>query len=339
MIREAIREVITGKDLSLEMTRIVFDEIMSGKATAAQIAALIVGLRLKGESIDEITGAAQIMRDKATRIIPKDSSALVDTCGTGGDSSGTFNISTAAAFVAAGAGATVAKHGNRSVSSKSGSADVLEALGVNITVSPDTMQQCLDSIGIAFLFAPAMHGAMKHAIGPRKEIGVRTIFNILGPLTNPAGATNQLLGVFSPTLTEPLSHVLSNLGSSRAYVVHGMNSIDEVSLASETRISELNGNTVRTYTVIPEDFGLVRAPTESVLGGDAEENAGIIRKILSGKKGPYRDIVVFNAAFAIVAAGLAEDPAEGIRLAQQSIDSGAAENKLTLLIDQTRMVS
>ncbi|MFP4417452.1 MAG: anthranilate phosphoribosyltransferase [Chitinispirillaceae bacterium] len=339
MIREAIREVIAGKDLSLEMTRIVFDEIMSGKATAAQIAALIVGLRLKGESIDEITGAAQIMRDKATRIIPKDSSALVDTCGTGGDSSGTFNISTAAAFVAAGAGATVAKHGNRSVSSKSGSADVLEALGVNITVSPDTMQQCLDSIGIAFLFAPAMHGAMKHAIGPRKEIGVRTIFNILGPLTNPAGATNQLLGVFSPTLTEPLSHVLSNLGSSRAYVVHGMNSIDEVSLASETRISELNGNTVRTYTVIPEDFGLVRAPTESVLGGDAEENAGIIRKILSGKKGPYRDIVVFNAAFAIVAAGLAEDPAEGIRLAQQSIDSGAAENKLTLLIDQTRMVS
>ncbi len=335
MIREAIKKVIAGNNLSLEETRIVFDEIMSGKATGAQIAALIVAMNIKGESVDEITGAAQIMREKATRIVPKNDSALVDTCGTGGDSSGTFNISTAAAFVAAGAGATVAKHGNRSVSSKSGSADVLEALGVNISISPEKMKECLDTIGIAFLFAPAMHGAMKYAIGPRKEIGVRTIFNILGPLTNPAGATNQLLGVFSPKLTEPLAHVLCNLGSSRAYVVHGMNSIDEVSLASETRISELNGKSVNTYTVTPEEFGLKRSPAESVLGGDAEENAEIIRKILSGKKGPYRDIVIFNAAFAIVAAGLAQNPVEGILKAREAVDSGAAEYKLTCLIDQT----
>jgi anthranilate phosphoribosyltransferase len=335
MIKNAIKSVIAGKHLSQEETRIVFDEIMSGKATNAQIAALIVGLHMKGENIDEITGAAQIMREKATRILPRDTAHLVDTCGTGGDSSGTFNISTAAAFVTAGAGATVAKHGNRSVSSKSGSADVLEALGVDISVGPQKMKECLDTIGIAFLFAPALHGAMKHAIGPRKEIGIRTIFNILGPLTNPAGATNQLLGVFSPDLTETIAYVLKNLGSSRAFVVHGMNRIDEVSLCGETRISELHKDLVKTYTVTPESLGLQSAAPETVLGGEAKENAEIIKKILSGKKGPYRDIVVLNAAFAIIAAGIAKDPMDGIIKAQESIDSGAAENKLMLLIDET----
>jgi anthranilate phosphoribosyltransferase len=334
-IQEAVRKVIESSDLSREESREVFDEIMSGTATDAQIAALIVALRIKGETIDEITGAAEVMREKALPVIPDAADHVVDTCGTGGDGSNTFNISTAAAFVAAGAGACVAKHGNRSVSSKCGSADVLEALGVTIGIPVTQMKACLDEVGICFLFAPALHGAMKYAIGPRKEIGVRTIFNILGPLTNPARASNQLLGVFSASLTEPLASVLRNMGSRRAFVVHGLNRMDEISLCDSTRVSETVDGAVRTYTISPEDLGFARADIAAVAGGDARENAAIIRGVLSGKKGAQRDIVVLNAAFAIVAAGLADTPAQGVSRAEEAIDSGAAEQKLALLIEKT----
>ncbi len=334
-IQEAIKKVVASEDLSQDEARKVFDDIMSGKATDAQIAAFIVGLHMKGETIDEITGAAEVMREKATPVLPDRPDHIVDTCGTGGDCSNTFNISTAAAFVASGAGACVAKHGNRSVSSKCGSADVLEALGVTIGISPERMKGCLDEVGICFLFAPALHGAMKYAIGPRKEIGVRTIFNILGPLTNPARATNQLLGVFSPALTEPLASVLRNMGSSRAFVVHGLNGMDEVSISDETQVSELAEGAVRTYTIAPEDLGIERSNISAIAGGDARDNADIIKKVLSGKKGPGRDIVLINAAFAIVSAGLAADPSRGLALAGEAIDSGAAEEKLARLIEKT----
>jgi anthranilate phosphoribosyltransferase len=327
-IQESIRRVAGGGNLSLEEAKEVFGTIMGGNATPAQIAALLVGLRMKGETVEEITGAASAMRDKVTRVVAADSRHIVDTCGTGGDSSGTFNISTAAAFVAAGAGATVAKHGNRSVSSKCGSADVLEALGVAITVGPEVMKRCLDEAGICFLFAPTLHTAMKHAIGPRKEIGIRTIFNILGPLTNPAFAPSQVLGVFSPSLTEVMARVLGNTGSRKAYVVHGSDGLDEVSLSAPTRVSELSGGKVVTYDVHPGQFGLSPAPPAAVSGGGIPENAALVREVLDGKPGPRRDIVALNAAFAIAAAGLAATPAEGLSLAQRSIDSGAARSKL-----------
>jgi anthranilate phosphoribosyltransferase len=334
-IQEAIKKATGGSHLSREESRSVFEEIMSGKATQAQIAAIIIALHMKGETIEEITGAAEVMREKATPVIPDSADHIVDTCGTGGDSSHTFNISTAAAFVAAAAGARVAKHGNRSVSSKCGSADVLEALGVNIAIEPKKMKACLDEIGICFLFAPALHGAMKHAIGPRKEIGIRTIFNVLGPLTNPAGAKNQLMGVFMPELTEPLARVLRNMGSDHAYVVHGFNRMDEISITGETRISELSDGLIKTFTISPEDYDLPGASPEAVRGGGAAENADIIKKIFSGEKGPHRDIVIFNAGFAIAAAGVATDPAEGIQKAAEALDSGAVEEKLALLVEKT----
>jgi anthranilate phosphoribosyltransferase len=287
---------------------------------------------MKGETVDEITGAAEIMREKATAVLPENREFLVDTCGTGGDGSNTFNISTAVAFVAAGAGARVAKHGNRSVSSKSGSADVLEALGVNVSISSEKMKYCLDKVGISFLFAPALHKAMKYAIGPRKEMAVRTIFNLLGPLTNPAGAENQLIGVYDAALTEPLAHVLRNMGSTRAYVVHGMNRIDEVSISDGTRISELHNGSVETYTFSPDELGIPSATEDSILGGTAEDNAGILRAVLSGQKGPHRDVVLLNAAFAIAAAGLTDTPKEGLEAATKTIDSGAAMKKLENLV-------
>jgi anthranilate phosphoribosyltransferase len=330
-IRDAIGAVVSGRSLAVDDAAAAFTQIMEGNATPAQIAALIVALRIKGESVEEITGAARVMRAKATPVVPADSLYLVDTCGTGGDGSGTFNVSTAAALAAAGAGARVAKHGNRAVSSKSGSADVLEALGVSLAATPAVMKRCLDEAGICFLFAPALHAAMKYAVGPRKEIGLRTIFNVLGPLTNPAAAPAQLIGVFSPELTEPLAGVLRNLDTTRAFVVHGMDGLDEVSLSRQTRVSELDHDVIRTYEVRPEDFGLQAAPLEAVRGGDAEHNAGIIRDVLEGKPGPYRDIAVLNAAFAIAAAGLAATPRDGVPLAQQSIDSGAAQEKLQRL--------
>ena len=261
----------------------------------------------EGESVEEITGAASVMREKATLVCPKNKENVIDTCGTGGDNLNTFNISTASAFVAAGAGATVAKHGNRSVSSKCGSADVLESLGVNISISPDKIRDCLDKVGIGFLFAVSLHKAMKYAIAPRKEIGVRTIFNILGPLTNPAMATSQLMGVFT-SLTETMALVLRNMGSRSAFVVHGLDSLDEISLSSPTQVSELKNGTVKTYTIQPEDFGLKRTPLSEIKGGDPSENAVIIRDVLNGKPGPQRDIVILNSAFALAAAGLFSDP-------------------------------
>lgn len=330
-IQQAIGAVIEGNDLTTAQTIDVFSEIMEGRATDAQIAAFIVALRLKGETIDEITGAATVMREKATRVVPASTDFLVDTCGTGGDGAGTFNISTGAALVAAGAGARVAKHGNRSVSSKSGSADVLEALGISVTATPEVMKRCLDEVGICFLFAPSLHKAMKHAIGPRKEIAVRTIFNVLGPLTNPASAPAQLLGVFSPTLVEPLAHALGKLGSTRAYLVHGADGLDEVSLSAETHVAELCDGKVRTYTVKPEDFGFERAEPAALEGGTPQQNAATIRAVLAGEQGPSRDVIVLNAGFALAASGNAATPSEGIEQARQSIDSGAAAGKLEAL--------
>jgi anthranilate phosphoribosyltransferase len=334
-IVDAIRGVTAGANLTVAEAKDVFGDIMSGNATDAQIAAIIVALRMKGEHSEEIAGAAAAMRDSATHVVPSDESHVIDTCGTGGDGAHTFNISTAAAFVAAGAGATVAKHGNRSVSSKCGSADVLEALGVNISVDPDVMKQCIDELGICFLFAPALQKAMKYAIGPRKEIGIRTIFNILGPLTNPSLARRQLLGVFSPDLTQTMAEVLLNLGSTHAYVVHGSDHLDEITITGSTHVAELANGTIRSYDICPEDFGLARSPISTIAGGDAKENAVIVRSILSGETGPRRDIVLLNAGFAIAASGVARDPAEGIAMARSTIDSGKALEKLNKLVDKT----
>jgi anthranilate phosphoribosyltransferase len=336
-IVEAIRQVTLGKHLSIAEAKDVFGDIMAGSATDAQIAALIVALHMKGERPEEITGAASAMRDKATHVEPRDGSHVVDTCGTGGDGAHTFNISTAAAFVAAGAGATVAKHGNRSVSSKCGSADVLEALGVNISADASIMKQCLDDIGICFLFASSLHKAMKYAIGPRKEIGIRTIFNILGPLTNPSRARSQLLGVFSPDLTFTIAAALLNLGSTKAYVVHGADHLDEITITAETHVAELANGSISSYDITPEDFGFPRSPMESIIGGGAQENAAIVGSVLSGEKGPRRNIVALNAGFAIAASGVASNPREGIAMAQASIDSGKAAEKLKLLIEKTRL--
>ncbi|MBI5747496.1 MAG: anthranilate phosphoribosyltransferase [Nitrospinae bacterium] len=327
MIREAIAKVIEKKNLTEAEMVGTFDEIMSGGASPAQIGAFITALRMKGETIEEITGAARVMREKALHIKTK-AKMIVDTCGTGGDESGTFNISTTAAFVAAGAGLTVAKHGNKSVSSKSGSADVLRSLGVNIEVEVSHVERCLDEIGIGFLFAPLLHGAMKHAIGPRREIGIRTIFNILGPLTNPAGAHSQVLGVYDAKLTEPLSRVLQNLGSTHVFVVHGADGLDEITLTGKTYISELKYGEIGNYEILPEDFGFKRCKKEELLGGDSETNARITLDILKGENGPHRDIVLLNAGAAIVAGGKAKDLREGLKAASESIDSGMAMKKL-----------
>ncbi len=334
-IQDMLRKVVEGTSLNVDEMRNAFDEIMSGNATQAQIAGFLVALRMKGETIEEITGAAQVMREKAIHVLPDNTEHVVDTCGTGGDRSGTFNVSTATALVAAGAGATVAKHGNRSVSSQCGSADVLEALGVNIAVTPEKMKSCLDEIGICFLFAPSLHTAMKYAIGPRKELALRTIFNILGPLTNPSLARRQLLGVFSADLTEPLAKVLANMGSERAYVVHGLNGVDEVSISGPTRVSELAHGSVKTYEAKPGDLGLPHSPVDAIAGGTCQRNAEIVRDILAGSKGPYRDAVLLNAAFAIAASGICASPEEGVGRAAESIDSGAANEKLAKLVEKT----
>ncbi len=335
-IQEALPHILSGNNLSTSESIDVFDQIMTGKTTDAQIAAFIVALRMKGETTEEITGAATVMRNKATAVLPKTYSHVIDTCGTGGDGAQTLNVSTAAAFVAAGAGAVVAKHGNRSISSKCGSADVLEALGVAITAEADVMKKCLDEIGICFLFAPAMHRAMRYAIGPRREIGVRTIFNILGPLTNPSRAPAQLLGAYAPELTITLATVLKNLGSRKAFVVYGLDQLDEISTCAETQVTELSDGELRTYRVSPEKFGIPRARLRDILGGSAQENAAIIQGILSGKKGPQRDIVVLNAAFALAAADIVITPEQGIPVSEQSIDSGAAMGKLRMLIEKTK---
>lgn len=335
-IQEAIKTVVSGCNLTISQSNEVFTEIMNGNATEAQIAALIVALRMKGESADEITGAASAMRDKATPISISNNQYLIDTCGTGGDGANTFNISTASAFVAAGAGAIVAKHGNRSVSSKCGSADVLEALGVSVSVPPEVIVDCLNRIGIGFLFAPSLHKAMKHAIGPRKEIAIRTIFNMLGPLSNPALAPSQLMGVYSASITETMAKALKNMGLKKAYVVHGLDCLDEISISDSTQVSEVDNGTITTYKIKPEDFGIQRAPVSEIAGGNSEDNAEIIKAILSGKKGPQRDIVVLNSAFAIAASGIVKTPHDALPMACESIDSGAAMDKLNQLIKATK---
>ena len=330
MIVEAIKAVIDRGNLTRDEAEQVMEVMMSGEATPAQIASFITALRMKGETVDEISGFAKVMRDKASRIKPK-VVEMIDTCGTGGDQQHTFNISTTVAFVVAGAGVPVAKHGNRSVSSKSGSADVLEALGIKIDLAPAEVEKAIEGIGIGFMFAPNFHGAMKHALGPRREIGVRTVFNILGPLTNPAGVTAQVLGVYDPDLTEVMASVLGNLGIKHALVVHGHGSLDELSNTGESKISELKDGTVTTYTVIPEECGVKRTSIDMLKGGSAEENAKITLEVLSGAKTPKRDIVLMNAAAALIAADKAEGFKDGMRLAATSIDSGNALAKLEAL--------
>jgi anthranilate phosphoribosyltransferase len=327
MIKEAITMLVGGRNLSVEEAAAVMDEIMTGRASDAQIASFLTALRLKGETVEEITGCARVMRDRATRIECR-CGTVVDTCGTGGDASGTFNISTVSALVAAGAGAHVAKHGNRSVSSRCGSADLLKALGVNIEVSPEVVARCIDEVGIGFLFAPSLHGAMKYAIGPRREMGIRTVFNILGPLTNPAGATAQVLGVYARELVGPVAGVLRELGCRRAYVVHGQDGLDEITTTSSTAVCEIVDGEIRQYQLHPEDLGIAPTGLDQLMGGDPQENAGIALAILRGERGPQRDIVLLNAGAAIAVAGLAGDIAEGIELAAGAIDSGAALERL-----------
>jgi anthranilate phosphoribosyltransferase len=348
MIKEMIQKVVKGSDLSEDEMVGVMDQIMEGKATDAQIGAFITALRMKGETIAEITGAARVMRAKAIPIrvseervdidrdeINVDQETIVDTCGTGGDGTNTFNVSTTTAFVAAGGGLKVAKHGNRSVSSQCGSADVLEALGVNLDVTPEVVEECVRSIGIGFLFAPKLHGAMKYAIGPRREVGIRSVFNVLGPLTNPANANVQVLGVYDPDLTSVLAEVLLRLGSTSALVVHGEGSFDEISIVGPTRVSELRDGTVKDYSITPEDFGMSRADVSDIKGGDAQQNAAIIREVLDGQAGPKRDMVLLNAGAAFYAASKAPDMQGGIKLAAESIDSGMAKQKLEKLIERT----
>lgn len=327
MIADLVRKAADRQDLSADEAQAAMSAIMDGEATPAQIAAFLVAMRMKGETVDEVTAFARVMR---AHVLPVKTSRrpLVDTCGTGGDDIKTFNVSTAAAFVAAGAGVAIAKHGNRSVTSKCGSADVLEALGIRFDLPPDRVARCVDEVGIGFMFAPAYHPAMKHAAPVRRELGLRTVFNALGPLTNPAMADAQVLGVYRPEMTELHAGVLKNLGSRRAYVVHGVGGLDELSTLGETRVAELKNGEVRTYTIAPEDLGLRRARPEDLQGRTPEENARTLMAILEGEKGPARDIVVLNAAAAIAAGGKTETLAEAMPLAEESLDSGAALGKL-----------
>ena len=335
MIRKMIAKVTEGENLTEEETRKVISEIMEGKATSAQIASFLTALRMKGETVEEITGCAKEMLNRASSFDLSED-VLVDTCGTGGDGSNTFNISTAVAFVVAGVGLAVAKHGNRALSSRCGSADVLEVLGVKLDISLEKLKECLKRIGIGFLFAPLYHRAMKYALGPRQEIGIRTIFNILGPLTNPLRANVRLLGVYHPSLTEPLARVLKNLGVKGAFVVHGEDGLDEISLSARTRITQLKEGKIRTYYIKPEDLGMRRVSQEAIRGGDGKENARILRSILEGEeKGAKREIVLLNSAACLVAADMAKDLKEGIEMARESIDSGRAKEKLEMLIALT----
>ena len=329
MMREAILKLAENKDLTESETANVMEFIMEGKATTPQIKEFLLGLNQKGETIEEITACARIMREKSIRIEP-DAKFLADTCGTGGDNSRTFNISTAAAFVAAGAGASVAKHGNRSISSKCGSADVLNALGVKIDLEPDKVRECIEKVGIGFLFAPKFHPAMKYAMDARRELCVRTIFNILGPLTNPAGAKSQLIGVFDPKLLPVMANVLKNLGSRRAIIVNG-DGLDEITLSGNTNVFELKNGNIENYYINPENFGFKLCPIETLKGSMPEENASIIMNILNGAKGSKRDVVVLNAAAALLTTGLAKDYEGAIALANRSIDTGNALKKLNEL--------
>jgi anthranilate phosphoribosyltransferase len=333
MLKKFIVEVVEGKNLNEEEASKAMGHIMEGEVLPTQIASFLTALRMKGETVQEIAGFARAMRSKAVRIRPGDEECVVDTCGTGGDGLGTFNISTAVAFVAAGGGLTVAKHGNRSVSSRSGSADVLEALGVKIALSPERVEACLTENRLAFLFAPSFHPAMKHALGPRKEIGIRTVFNLLGPMTNPAGATVHLLGLYREDLTRSVAEVLKSLGSKAAFVVHGADRCDEISITGKTTVCQLKGGTITSYQIEPEDVGLRRATLEAIQGGPPEKNAGILLQILKGGPGPTRDVVLLNGAAVFVASGKASTLKEGIAMAEESIDSGKAMKKLEGLIE------
>jgi anthranilate phosphoribosyltransferase len=343
---DALQQIADRREsLSREEARSVMAEILSGGCTDSQIAAFLVALHMKGETVEEIVGFAEAIRAEATSLPLTNSSvdvsgtgrdALVDTCGTGGDASGTFNISTATAFVVAGAEVRVAKHGNRSVTSKCGSADVIEALGVKIDLPANQLAACLAEVGIAFLFAPAMHSAMKHVQTARRELRLRTVFNLLGPLTNPANASAQVVGVYSVDLVEKLAEALSMLGLRRAMVVHGLDGLDEITITGPTRIAEVNNGSVRTYEVTPEEFGMKRGSLEDIAGGDADANAAIIREVLSGKHSPQRDVVVLNAAAALVVAEKAGRLAEAVPMAAKSIDSGSAATKLAELVRFTR---
>jgi len=330
MIQDVIGKLLQREDLTEEEAAAAMGLVMTGEATPAQIAGLLVALRMKGETAEEITGFARVMREKAVVVRPQ-RHPLADTCGTGGDRVKTFNVSTAAAFVVAGAGVAVAKHGNRSVTSKCGSADVLEALEVTLDLGPEDVARCIDEVGIGFMFAPRYHPAMKHAAPVRRELGARTVFNLLGPLTNPARATAQVLGVPGPEWAGTLARVLSKLGAARAFVVHGACGVDEISIAGETLVHEVRDGEVTSYSIAPEDFGLSSADPQSVSGGGAAENARVLLRILEGEAGPRRDMVLLNAAAAIVAGGRAADLAEGIALAAEAIDSGAALARLRAL--------
>jgi len=335
VMKKALACLVNRQDLSEEEMMAVMEEIMSGACTPAQIGAFITALRMKGESVAEITGAARVMREKATQI-KVEAEIVVDTCGTGGDASNTFNVSTTAAFVIAAGGVKVAKHGNRAVSSRCGSADILEALGANLELSPALLAAAIGEVGFGFLFAPKLHLAMKHAIGPRREIGLRTIFNILGPLTNPARANVQVLGVYDGKLTNTLATVLKNLGSKAAMVVFGEGGFDELSIVGPTRVSELRGGAVRDYVVQPEDFGLKRATPAEIIGGDAAKNVQIVRSIFAGEKSACRDMVVLNAAAALAISGKARDMPEGVKMSEELVDSGAAGKKLEEYITFSR---
>ena len=330
MIREAIELLVNQQDLSQEQAAQVMEEIMTDAATPAQLGAFLTALRIKGETAEEMAGMAAVMRDKANRVHYQ--GELVDTCGTGGDASGSFNVSTAAAFVATAAGLKVAKHGNRAISGQCGSADVLEALGVKLELTPDQVRRCLDQAGIGFMFAPAFHPAMRFAAGPRREIGIRTVFNILGPLTNPAGATHQVLGVADPTIAAKMAQVLQRLGSTHSLVVHGTDGLDELSISAPTQVWEVHNNGIEEYTVTPEELGLPRASKEAIKGGDPQANAATLRALLSGQDGALRDIVALNAAAALVAGDKAADLQSGVALAKAHMDDGSALKQVDALI-------
>ncbi len=332
MFQALLKQIINGRDLAEEEMTVLMNELMNGSLTSAQTGALMAALATKGETFSELAGAARAMRRKAVRVQVADNT-VVDTCGTGGDSSQTFNISTTAAFVVAGAGVTVAKHGNRSISSKCGSADVLEALGVKLDTDPELVEEGIGEIGIGFLFAPKFHGAMKHAAKPRKELGIRSIFNMLGPLTNPAGANCQLLGVYAPELTEMFAQALRLLGARRALVVHGHDGLDEISVCAATRVSELKDGLIQTYDLDPEQFIGRTARPDDLLGGSAKDNAKITRAILDGEAGPMQDVILVNAGAALLAADVVDDLKQGMEKARTAIENGAAKGKLDALIE------
>jgi anthranilate phosphoribosyltransferase len=325
-----IAKVASGAALSLEESTQAFDRMMSGEATPSQMGGLLMALRVRGETVDEITGAVRTMRAKMLAVEAPDDA--IDVVGTGGDASGSYNISTCAAFIVSGAGVPVAKHGNRALSSRCGAADVLATLGVRIDLAPDAISRCIREAGIGFMFAPAHHPAMKHVAATRVELGTRTIFNLLGPLSNPARVKRQMVGVFSRQWVEPIAHVLKNLGSERAIVVHGSDGLDEITTAGPTRVASFENGAVRAFDLSPEDFGFPKMRSDALRGGDAKENAAALLDVLKGKKGPFRDVAILNAAAALVVAGRASDLQGGILIAKKSIDSGEAEGRLERLI-------